>query len=77
MSLIPEQKSRKNIDRQLEQCGWILRDYSSMNIHAGQGVAVREFPLRNGFGDYLLYANRDCRECPRLLGPFLQYCSVE
>ena len=28
-----------------------------MHISAGPGVAVREFPLRTGFADYLLYAN--------------------
>ena len=28
-----------------------------MNISAGPGVAVREFPLKTGFADYLLYAN--------------------
>ena len=29
------------------------------NIHAATGVAIREFPLNNGFGfaDYLLYVN--------------------
>jgi len=27
-----------------------------MNITAGPGVAVREFPLKTGFADYLLYA---------------------
>lgn len=28
-----------------------------MNISAGLGVAVREFPLTSGFADYLLYAD--------------------
>ena len=28
-----------------------------MNIMAGVGVAVREFPLKTGFADYLLYAD--------------------
>jgi type I restriction enzyme R subunit len=55
----PEQKARKKIDRQLELCGWLVRDHASMNIMAGPGVAVREFPLKSGhgFADYLLYAN--------------------
>src|SRR6185436_15538571 len=30
---------------------------SEMNISAGLGVAVREFPLATGFADYLLYAD--------------------
>ena len=54
--MLPEQKARRNIDHQLEQCGWILQDYSSMNIMAGLGVAIREFPLKTGSADYLLYA---------------------
>ncbi|HBV95891.1 MAG: restriction endonuclease subunit R [Peptococcaceae bacterium BICA1-7] len=53
--MTPEQKARRNIDRQLEQCGWILQDYSGMNITAGSGVAIREFHLKTGFADYLLY----------------------
>jgi len=28
-----------------------------MNISAGLGVAVREFPLKTGFADYMLYAD--------------------
>ncbi|MCS5696954.1 type I restriction endonuclease subunit R [Desulfofundulus thermocisternus] len=55
--MTPEQKARKNIDRQLEQCGWLIQDFAEMNISAGLGVAVREFPLKNGFADYLLYVN--------------------
>ena len=38
-------------------CGWIVQNASEMNISAGLGVAIREFPLRSGFADYLLYAN--------------------
>ncbi|MDE2719292.1 DEAD/DEAH box helicase family protein [Candidatus Palauibacter polyketidifaciens] len=53
------------IDGQLEACGWVVQDFASMNIHAGRGVAVREFPLRwtdgaeirRGSADYLLYAD--------------------
>ena len=55
--MTPEQKSRQQIDRQLEQAGWIVQDYRQMNITAGQGVAVREFPLTTGFADYMLYAD--------------------
>lgn len=55
--MTPEQKSRQQIDRQLEQAGWTVQDYSQMNITAGLGVAVREFPLTTGFADYMLYAD--------------------
>src|SRR5436309_6370756 len=57
--MTPEQKSRQEIDRQLEQCGWVVQSFRDMNISAGLGVAVREFPLKSGQADYLLYA--DCK----------------
>jgi type I restriction enzyme R subunit len=57
--MTPEQKARQEIDRQLEQCGWVVQSFRDMNISAGLGVAVREFPLKSGFADYLLYA--DCK----------------
>ena len=53
----PEDEARQEIDRQLAQCGWIVQDYKAMNISAGSGVAVREFPLKTGDIDYLLYAD--------------------
>jgi type I restriction enzyme R subunit len=57
--MTPEQQARQEIDRQLQQCGWVVQGFRDMNISAGLGVAVREFPLKNGFADYLLYA--DCK----------------
>ena len=53
----PEQEARENIHRQLDQCGWIVQNASEVNISAGLGVAIREFPLKTGFADYLLYAD--------------------
>jgi type I restriction enzyme, R subunit len=55
--MTPEQKARQRIDQQLEQCGWVVQDYADMDITAGPGVAVREFPLKTGAADYLLYAD--------------------
>lgn len=55
--MTPEQEARLEIDRQLEQCGWLVQDFRQMNISAGQGVAVREFPLTTGHADYMLYAD--------------------
>jgi type I restriction enzyme R subunit len=51
----PEDLARQAIDRQLEAAGWQVQDFKSMNLHAAVGVAVREFPLKAGFADYLLY----------------------
>jgi type I restriction enzyme R subunit len=55
--LNPEQLARQQIDRMLGQCGWVVQDVDQMNIGAAAGVAVREFPLKSGFADYLLYAS--------------------
>ena len=56
----PEEQARENIDRLLEQAGWVVQDSDSINLYAGSGIAVREFPLRAGHGraDYLLYVNQ-------------------
>ena len=58
-STAPEQQARANIDRLLEQAGWVVQDESVLNLYADRGVAVREFPLRSGHGvaDYLLYVD--------------------
>ena len=53
----PEEKARQEIDGQLEECGWIVQDHKAINIGASIGVAVREFPLKTGSADYLLYAD--------------------
>lgn len=53
----PETAAREKIDRLLAQAGWIVQDRREMEISAGPGVAIREFPLTTGFADYLLYAN--------------------
>ena len=55
--MTPEQQARQDIDRQLERAGWIVQDYRQMNISAGLGVAIREFPLADGAADYMLYAD--------------------
>ena len=57
--MTPEQKARVGIDALLVQAGWHVCNVANANIHAATGVAIREFPLNNGFGfaDYLLYVN--------------------
>jgi len=54
----PESLARENIDAQLAACGWVIQDRARMNLYAGRGVAVREFPLTTGFADYLLFVDR-------------------
>jgi type I restriction enzyme R subunit len=55
----PEETARLQIDAALDEAGWKIQDASAVNLAAGRGVAVREFPLRAdfGFADYLLYAD--------------------
>ena len=58
--MTPEQQARAIIDKLLEQAGWSVQNADSINLYAGRGVAVREFPLKSGHGtaDYLLYVNQ-------------------
>jgi type I restriction enzyme R subunit len=56
----PEQKARREIDEKLAASGWIVQNREDLDLTAGQGIAVREFPMKSGFGfaDYLLYVDR-------------------
>lgn len=56
----PEQRARREIDSDLTAAGWIVQDRVDLDLTAGPGIAVREFPMKAGFGfaDYLLYIDR-------------------
>ena len=49
----PEQRARHNIDRMLELAGWSVQDAIDLDFTASRGVALREFPLKAGFADYM------------------------
>ena len=51
----PEEQARVEIDKKLEQSGWVIQDMSKLNISASLGVAVREFPTSTGPVDYALF----------------------
>ena len=53
-----EKQARINIDKLLEQSGWIVQDYKHLNLGAGLGIAVREFPTLKGPADYMLFIKR-------------------
>ncbi len=53
--MTPEQKAREIIDKKLTQSGWIVQDRKQLNLLAGLGVAVREFPTSTGPVDYALF----------------------
>ncbi|MBP6978235.1 MAG: type I restriction-modification enzyme R subunit C-terminal domain-containing protein [Bacteroidales bacterium] len=54
----PEQKAREEIDRQLEQTGWIVQNKDEINFSAGTGIAIREYMTSSGPADYVLFINR-------------------
>ena len=55
----PEARARQNIDQLLTEAGWIVQSREDTNLAGGRGIAIREFPMKPGFGeaDYLLYAD--------------------
>jgi len=42
----------------LDAAGWKIQDLRELNLGAALGVAVREFPLKNGEADYLMFVDR-------------------
>ncbi len=59
----PEEKARRLIDEGLTAADWIVQDRNELDLTAGKGIAVREFPMKSGFGfaDCLLYIDRKRR----------------
>jgi type I restriction enzyme R subunit len=53
----PEEQARKTIDDKLTESGWIVQSRDEVNLTAGPGVIVREFPLTGGLGyaDYMIF----------------------
>jgi type I restriction enzyme, R subunit len=56
-ALLTEAQVRRIIDRMLADAGWAVQDRAATNVHAAQGVAVREVPTATGRADYLLYVD--------------------
>jgi len=56
--MTPEASARQQIDQKLQQAGWVIQDMKRLNLAAGPGVAVREFPTDTGPADYVLFADR-------------------
>ena len=56
--MTPETKARQHIDQKLAQAGWLVQDMQQLNLAAGVGVAVREYPTDTGPADYVLFVNR-------------------
>ena len=54
----PEEQARLKIDKMLTDSGWTIQDYGELNLGAGLGIAVREFPLGKDSADYVLFIDR-------------------
>lgn len=55
--MTPEQEVRIVIDEKLKMSGWQVQNVNQLNLLAGLGVAVREFPTSTGPVDYVLFIN--------------------
>lgn len=55
--MTPEQNARQIIDQKLIQSGWIIQNLNKLNLSAGVGVAMREFPTSTGPVDYALFVD--------------------
>jgi len=54
----PEVHARKKIDQMLTNSGWMIQDYGDLNLGAGKGIAIREYPLGKDSADYALFIDR-------------------
>lgn len=52
-----EQRARDQIDALLKASGWIVQSKKDINLHAGLGVAIREYPTDVGPADYVLFVD--------------------
>ena len=55
--MTPEAEARLKIDERLIQAGWVVQSIKQLNLSAGLGVAVREFPTDTGPVDYALFVD--------------------
>ncbi len=53
-----EEEARVVIDNLLTEAGWVIQDVRKINLSAGRGIAVREFPTKSGPADYMLFVDR-------------------
>ncbi|MFT3755562.1 MAG: type I restriction-modification enzyme R subunit C-terminal domain-containing protein [Pseudoxanthomonas sp.] len=56
--MTPEAKARQLIDAKLAAAGWQVQDMKALNLGAGPGIAVREYPTNTGPADYVLFVDK-------------------
>lgn len=54
----PEQVARDKIDKQLVDAGWVIQKKNGIDLHAGNGQAIREYQTDTGPADYVLFVNQ-------------------
>ena len=54
----PEEKARLEIDKQLNNAGYVVQDLKDLDLTAAKGVVVREYPTNTGEVDYLIFINQ-------------------
>ena len=54
----PEQKARDDIDRKLNDSGWIVQDKTRIDWNASRGIAVKEYLTDVGPADYVLFVDK-------------------
>ncbi|MCO5383950.1 MAG: DEAD/DEAH box helicase family protein [Methanosarcina barkeri] len=54
----PEQNARNNIDRKLNDSGWIVQEKSRIDWSASRGIAVKEYLTDVGPADYVLFVDK-------------------
>lgn len=55
--MTPEAKAREQIDKKLQESGWVIQDIKTLNLTVALGVAIREFPTSTGPVDYALFVD--------------------
>lgn len=56
--LNPEQRARRNIERDLERAGWLVQNKDRIDFASGLGIAVREYQTDVGPADYVLFVGK-------------------
>ena len=56
--LTPEQKTRRDIDKKLRECGWAIQNFKDFNPNESLGIAIREYPTDTGPVDYALFIGK-------------------
>ena len=53
-----EEEAKKEIEKLLMLAGWSVQDYRKEDLGESLGVAIKEFQLKTGAADYLLFIDR-------------------